>query len=65
MYMYMYIYITRVHIHIFNDIMHGHGHNNIRNGIVWVQTGHGTSTCTATLCVIEPRTHQKIRIVQK
>ena len=28
-------------------------HHNIRNGIVWAQTGHSTGTCTATLCVIE------------
>ena len=28
-------------------------HHNIRNGIVWAQTGHSTCTCTATLCVIE------------
>ena len=34
-------------------IMNRHGSHNIRNGIVWVQTGHSTSTCTATWCVIE------------
>ena len=27
-------------------LMNRHGHHNIRNGIVWVQTGH--STCTFT-----------------
>ena len=33
------------HIHV---IMHRHGHHNILNGIVWVQTGHSTYTFTAT-----------------
>ena len=36
--------------YIFLVIMNRHGHHNIRNGIVWAQTG---GTCTATLCVIE------------
>ena len=40
-------------------IMNHQGHNNIRNGIVKVQTSHSTCTCTASLYVIEPRTHQK------
>ena len=34
-------------------------------GTVWVQRGHNTSTCAITLCVIEPRTHPKFRILQK
>ena len=34
-------------------IMNRRGHHNIRNGIVWAQTGHSTGTCTATLLVIE------------
>ena len=50
---YIYIYM---YIHV---IMNRHGHNNIRNGIVWVQTGHSTCTCTVSLHAIEPRTHQK------
>ena len=40
-------------------------HNNIRIGIVWVQRGHSTGTCTATLCVIETRTHQKFESFKK
>ena len=40
-------------------IMSRHGRLNIRNGIVWLQTGRSTSTCTATLCLIELWTHQK------
>ena len=39
-----------------------HGRHNIRNGIVWAQTGHSTGTWTVTLHVIEPNT-QQIRIV--
>ena len=42
-----------------------HRHHNIRNGIVWAQTGHNTGTCTATLCVIEPRTHLKFESFKK
>ena len=42
-YIYIYIYV----------IMNRHGSHNIRNGIVWVQTGHSTCTCTATLLVVE------------
>ena len=45
--------------------MNRQGHNNSRNGIVWVQTGHSTGTCAATLCVIEPRTHQKFESSKK
>ena len=44
--------------------MNRHGHHNIRNGIVWVQTGHNTCTCTATVCDWTLTT-PKIRIVQK
>ena len=33
--------------------MNRHGHNKIRIGILWAQTGHSKGTCTATLCVIE------------
>ena len=36
-----------------------------RKIIVWVQRGRSTSTCTATLCVIEPRTHQKFESPKK
>ena len=35
-------------------VMYRQGHHNIRNGIVWVQTGHITGTCSATFFVIEP-----------
>ena len=41
------------------------GHNNIRNGIVWVQTGQSTCTCTATLQVTEPRTHKTFELALK
>ena len=41
------------------------GHHNIRNEIVWVQTGHSTGTCTATLCVIELWTNQKFESFKK
>ena len=34
-------------------IMNHQEHNNIRNGIEWVQTGHSTCTCTVSLHVIE------------
>ena len=40
-------------------------HHNIRNGIMWAQTGHSTSTCTATLCVIELSTQQKFESLKK
>ena len=53
----IYIYITHV-------IMNRHGRHNIRNGIVRVQTGHSTCTCTAH-CVRLNFEHTKIRIVQK
>ena len=42
-----------------------HRHHKIRIGVLWVQTGHSTGTCTATLCVIELRTHQKIESFNK
>ena len=45
--------------------MNHQGHNNIRNEIVWVQTGHSTCTCAATLHVIEPPNTPKIRIIRK
>ena len=45
--------------------MNRHGHNNIRNGIVWVQTGYSTCTCTVTQHVIGPRTHQKYESSEK
>ena len=46
-------YLTYVYIFCFFVIMNRHGHQNIRNGIVWEQTGHSTGTYTAALCVIE------------
>ena len=46
-------------------IMNHQRHNNIRNGIVWVQTGHNTCTCTVTQHVIGPRTHQKFESSKK
>ena len=42
-----------LHIFFLQVTMNRHGHHNIRNGIVWAQTGDSTGTCTATLCVIE------------
>ena len=45
--------------------MNRHGSHNIRNGIVWEQTGHNTGTCTATWCVIELSTHQKFESFKK
>ena len=45
--------------------MNRHGHHDIRNGIVWAQTGHSTGTCTATFCVIENWTHQKFEPLKK
>ena len=45
--------------------MNHQGHNNIRTGILWVQRSHSTSTCTATFCVIESRTHQKFESFKK
>ena len=44
--------LTYIYIYI-EVIMNRHGSHNIRHGIVWVQTGHSTGTCTATWCVIE------------
>ena len=44
--------------------INGKGHN-IRNGIVWVQTGNSTSTCTVSLHVVEPRTYQKLESLKK
>ena len=50
-YVQIYLYINKfVYIYV---IMNRHGLNNIRNGIVWVQTGHSTCTCTVSLHVIE------------
>ena len=46
-------------------IVNPHGHNNIRNGIVWVQRGHSTSRCTVSLHVIELCTHQKFESFKK
>ena len=49
---------VHIHIHIHIDIhviMNHQGHNNVRNGTVWVQN----KPQTVTLNVIEPRTHQK------
>ena len=45
--------------------MNHQGHNRIRIEIVRVHRGHSTGTCTATLCVIEPRTHQKFESFKK
>ena len=45
--------------------MNRHGRHHIRNGIVWVQTGHSTYTCTATFCVIELRSRQKFDSFEK
>ena len=42
-----------LHLTHINVIMDRHGRHNIRNGIVWAQTGHSTGTCTATLFVVE------------
>ena len=39
-YIYIYIYV----------IINRQGPHNIRNGILWAQTGHSTGTCTATVC---------------
>ena len=45
-------------------IMNRHGRNNIRNGIVGVETSHSTRALVqSTLHVIEPRTHKKIEMV--
>ena len=46
-------------------IMNCQGHNNIRNGIVSVQTGHSTCTCTVSLHVVELWTHQKFESFKK
>ena len=46
------LHLLHFYIHLFvHVIMNRHGHDNIRIGIVWVQTGHSTCTCTATLLV--------------
>ena len=37
----------------FHVIMNRQGRHNIRNEIVWVQTGHNTCTCTFSLHVVE------------
>ena len=50
---------------IYCVIMSHQERNNIRNGIVWVQSGQSTCTCTVTLHVIEPRTHQKFESSEK
>ena len=48
-------------------IMNRHGRHNIRNGIVWVQTGTSTCTCTATscVCVCLKFEHQKFESFKK
>ena len=47
----IFCYISNAYLYIYTYvIMNRHGHHNIRNGIVWVQTGHSTCTCTATVC---------------
>ena len=47
------IHTYTLHKYIYYDIMNRQGHHNIRNGIVWVLTGHSTRTCTVSLHVIE------------
>ena len=47
---------VHIYLYLFNYlhvIMNRHEHHNIRNGIVWAQTGHSTCTSMATWCVIE------------
>ena len=39
-----------IYVHV---IMNRHGRHNIQNGIVWVQTGQSTCTCTVSLHVVE------------
>ena len=54
MYVYTYIYI---YIYMLSRIVKDT--TTFGDGIVWAQTGHSTSTCTVSLHVIEPQTHQK------
>ena len=54
------IHISKKHV-----IMNRQGRHNFRNGIVWVQTGHTTCTCTVSLRVREPRTHQRFESSEK
>ena len=59
---FMFCYISFIYIHV---IVNRQGHHNIRNGIVWVQTGDITCTCTVSLHVIELKDTPKIRIFQE
>ena len=49
----MYIYV----------IMNRQGHNNIRNGIVWVQTGHNTGTNRIRICQLIPKTPKSFEFI--
>ena len=55
MYIFKRIY-TQIFIHV---IMNCQGHNNIRNGIVWVQTRHSICTCTCMLFNFEHTKNSK------
>ena len=51
--------VIYIYIYIYIFVVNRQRHHNIRNGILWVQTGHSTCTFTATWCVIELWTHQQ------
>ena len=46
------LHLAYIYIYIYGIINRQRRHN-IRNGNVWATTSHNTSTCRATLCVIE------------
>ena len=54
-----FVFFAGISHECFHVVMNRQGHNNIRNGIVWVQTGHSTCTCTATVCVCLNFEHTK------
>ena len=45
-------FVANISQKYFNVIMNAHGRHNIRNGIVWAQTGHSTGTWTVSLHVV-------------
>ena len=48
-----FFFFANISYQYFHVILNRLGRHNIRNGTMWVQAGHSTGTCTATLCVFE------------
>ena len=60
-----FMFFANISYKYFRVIVNRQRHHNIRNGNMWAKKGHSTSTCTATLCVIELSTHRKFESFKK